>query len=81
MQCWLAKAPDSVRGLTQLRLMPRSDNVGQHVTVVTDAAPVVSWHAVTYPDGQRRPGEKYSPVVKPCGKQDTSWPIKLTPLS
>lgn len=42
----LVKTPPSVLGSTQVNLMPRSASDGQHVTVVTEAMPAVSWHAL-----------------------------------
>jgi len=44
--------------------------VRQHVTVVTDGTPVLSWHALQYPLGHAMLGEKkeLSAVAKPLGR-------------
>jgi hypothetical protein len=42
---------------TQERVTPMSESTGQHVTVVMEETPVVSWQAVEYPEGQMSPGE------------------------
>lgn len=66
----LRQGPARVAGLRHDREMSEP-KVGQHVTVVIDGTPVLSWHALQYPLGHAMPGEKkeISAVVKPSGRQ------------
>ena len=66
----VAQTPASPEGPAQES--ETSPRTGQHVTVVIVETPLVSWHASTYPEGQKIPGEKYAVGDKlaPGGKQE-----------